>query len=213
MPEPHVAVHRGTWILVWGGSIRETVGMMVIRGKSHEGGAELLCYLCCGEQCLLQISAGQWCACSRWSWLQVLLVCVCFQRCEKVRLLKWPSFYPDEEDLAWVGAAKGSRWCSLLIWHKAGVAFLSPVLDEPGRACDSPYSTKIWLINSELRSYPRCAAAFVLCEAEHPPGEEDLSAPAGRVNACLRQWKLRVLVPLNWVCWKKPSPVRDWFYA
>lgn len=33
--------------------------MMVIQGKSHGGGAELLCYLCCGEQCLLQISAGQ----------------------------------------------------------------------------------------------------------------------------------------------------------
>lgn len=66
------------------------------------------------------------------------------------------------------------------------MVFLSPVLDEPGRACDSSLRHQNLVNHSELRSYPRCGAAFVLREAEHPPGEEDPSASAGRVNACLR---------------------------
>lgn len=120
---------------------------------------------------------------------------------------------PDGEDLAWVGIAKGSRWCSLLIWHKARVIFLSTVLDEPGRACDSSLLHQNLVNHSELGSYPRYGAAFDICEAEHLFGEEDLSAPARRMSACLRQWELSVLVPLNWICWEKPSPLSYWFYA
>lgn len=142
---------------------------------------------CCGEQCLLQFSAGHAQGgpdfrCSLYVFASRGV------RRWGLRGSCWSGQVstPDGEDLAWVGIAKGSRWCSLLIWHKAGVVFLSPVLDEPGRAWDSSLLHQNSVNYSALRTCPRYEAAFVICEAEHLPGEEDVSAPAGRMNACLR---------------------------
>lgn len=220
---PHVAVHSGTWILIWGGSIRETVAMMVVQVSWRWGwGAELLCYLrvvvssvCCSfllgsVMCVPKVflTSGAPCVCllpEVWeggAW-QVAA--------ELAKLLPQMGRIWLEWELPREASDAALMQPSDLTQSRDGISV--PVLGEAGRVCDSSFLHQNLANHSELRSYPGYGAVFVICEAEHLPGEEDLSGPAGRMSACLRQWQLRVLVPLNWICWGKPSPVSYWFYA